>query len=172
MKKSELRKIIREVISEQGPDPVEPNLGPTIVPGGIPTPPQPAGVATPNKGIENPRANACCGPLKRTIDKHASSILSTTDIQGYINQSMSGEGPVDQSLLGAAATAGRLHDEMQKMFQKCCQGRVDGGITMTTPPTTYGDKFTGGGNVKPMTPVRGIRPAQDAVIDESKKRRK
>ncbi len=158
MKKQQLIKIIQEVIKEQGPDPVEPSSGPTIVPGGIPTPPQPAGVATPNKGINNPQANACCGPLKMAIDKYASKIVSTDVIQGYINQ-----GPNNQPLLGAATAAGRLHDEMQKMFNKCCQGKVDGGITMTTPSTPIGPNI-GGGNL--ATPVKGIQPAQDSIISE------
>jgi len=164
MKKQQLIKIIQEVIKEQGPDPVEPSSGPTIVPGGIPTPQQPIGVATPNKGINNPQANACCGPLKMAIDKYASKIVSTDVIQGYINQ-----GPNNQPLLGAATAAGRLHDEMQKMFNKCCQGKVDGGITMTTPsiPTTPN---IGGGNM--ITPVKGIVPAVQGAIDEIKKRRK
>jgi len=175
MKKSELRKLIKETIREQGPDPVEPNMGATIFPGGIATGPAMGpntgggNMATPDKGIENLGANACCGPLKRAIDKYASDILSMDDIQGYINQGPQGDIGL---LLPAAATAGRLHDEMQIMFDKCCQGKVDGGTTMTTPPTTYGDKFTGGGNVKPMTPVKGIIPALQGVIDEIKKNRK
>ena len=65
---------------------------------------------------------------------------------------------------------GEQFKTMQKMFDKCCQGKVDTSVTMTTP-TTYGDKFTGGGG-NMVTPVKGIRPAQDAVIDESKKRRR
>ena len=167
-KLNESRKHFKSLLNEQYPvdpvDPVEPSTGPTIYPGGIPTPPQSAGVATPNKGIENPAANRCCGPLKKAIDRHESEILSTEDIQGYINQSMSGEGPVDQSLLGAAAAAERLHSEMKRMFQKCCQGRVDGGVTITTPSTPVGPN-PGGGNQ--ATPVKGIQAAQDAIIDES-----
>ena len=172
MKKSELRNLIRQVISEQGPDPVEPSTGPTIYPGGIATGPamgKPIGggnMATPDKGIENPRANACCGPLKSAIDQFGPSVLSYDEIASIVSDS----GGLNSPLAQAAKTAKTLHDEMQLMFNKCCQGRVDTSVTMTTP-TTYGDKFTGGGG-NMVTPVKGIRPAQDAVIDESKKRRR
>ena len=172
MKKSELRQIIRGIIREQGPDPIEPYpdyLDP--YPGGIPTPSQPTGAAVPNKGIENPEANRCCGPLKKAIDYHAKFIVDPGLIHDTVNHIENTINPTGTNvtnelaqIMQAAKTAGDLHMEMQKMFDKCCQGKVDTSVTMTTP-TTYGDKFTGGGG-NMIAPVKGIQPAQDAIISE------
>ena len=175
MKKSELRKLIRETILEQGPDPIEPApdyLDP--YPGGIATGPamgKPMGggnMATPDKGIENPRANACCGPLKLAIDQFGPDVLSHNELASMAHSAAANGNLVPDEILLAAKTAKTLHDEMQLMFNKCCQGRVDTSVTMTTP-TTYGDKFTGGGG-NMVTPVKGIIPAIQGVIDELKKK--
>ena len=176
MKKSELLKIIQEeILTEQGPDPIEPAVLDWI-PGGIPTGPNMGpykgggNMATPDKGIENPRANPCCGPMKAAIDEYAKFIIDQTVMQDVIWHNEDNQ-IIDPNILLAAKTAGILHAEMQLMWNKCCKGRVDSNITMTTPsiPTTP-NKFTGGGNM--TAPVKGIIPAIQGVIDEIKKNRK
>ena len=170
MKKSELKNLIKQLLKEQGPDPVEPNTGPTMFPGGIATGPamgKPMGggnMATPDKGIENPAANRCCGPLKSAIDQFGPDVLSHSELGSMANFAAADGNLVPNEILLAAKTAKTLHDEMQRVYQKCCQGRVDTNVTMTTP-TTVGDKFTGGGG-NMIAPVKGIQPAQDAIISE------
>ena len=171
MKKSELKNLIKQLLKEQGPDPVEPNTGPTMFPGGIATGPamgKPMGggnMATPDKGIENPRANACCGPLKSAIDTHKNNVLSHSELNSMAYSAAADGNLVPNEILLTAKIAKTLHDEMQIMFDKCCQGRVDTNVTITTPTTSVGDKFTGGGG-NMIAPVKGIQPAQDAIISE------
>ena len=157
MKKSELKNLIKQLLKEQGPDPVEPNTGPTMFPGGIATGPamgKPMGggnMATPDKGI---KADACDIPCDE-FRNHRSNIEDMINKPGYAT-----EFPfVAQEFFG------KMHNFFSKFIASpCCTGTVDSNVTMTTP-TTVGDKFTGGGGSM-ATPVKGIRPAQDAIISE------
>ena len=157
MKKSELKNLIKQLLKEQGPDPVEPNTGPTMFPGGIATGPamgKPMGggnMATPDKGI---KADACDIPCDE-FRNHRSNIEDIMSKPGY-----NAEFP-----LVAQEFFAKIHTFFSKFIASpCCTGTVDSNVTMTTP-TTVGDKFTGGGGSM-ATPVKGIRPAQDAIISE------
>jgi len=157
MKKSELKNLVKQILSEQGPDPVEPSTGPIIYPGGIATGPamgKPMGggnMATPDKGI---KADACDIPCDE-FRNHRSNIEDMINKPGY-----EAEFP-----LVAQVFFQKMHNFFSKFIASpCCTGTVDSNVTMTTP-TTVGDKFTGGGGSM-ATPVKGIRPAQDAIISE------
>ena len=114
--------------------------------------------------------------MKKAIDYHAKFIVDPGLIHDTVNHIENTINPTGTNItnelaqiMQAAKTAGDLHMEMQKMFDKCCQGSVDTTLNITTPtiPTTPN---TGGGNL--TTPVKGIIPAVQGVIDEQSKSRK
>ena len=128
MKKSELRKIIRGIIREQGPDPVEPNTGPTMYPGGTAGGGNTPGRLTPPKGTPNPNANKCCQPMKDELNNHKMQYNKTlTALDNGVYQANTSEYNTAKAFM-------YFYESIQHMWGKCCRGSVD--VSLTGPSNT------------------------------------